>query len=67
MCYGLSDAGWREDAPASGSGSGMLRIPKHSAFTLWYRTGRGTQSALACSQQLRVPLRLRRLVFAAEC
>ena len=29
---------------ASCSGSGMLRIPKHSAFMLWYRTGRGTYS-----------------------
>ncbi len=36
--FGLSDAGWRKDVLASCSGSGMLRIPRHSASMLWLRT-----------------------------
>ncbi len=34
----------REFAPSSCGCSRMLRIPKHSASTLWPRTGRGTYS-----------------------
>ncbi len=60
-------------ARSSSGCSRMLRIPKHSAFTLWPRTDAAPSdqwvrpSALAYSHKLRVPLRLRRLVFEAEC
>ena len=37
-----------------------VRIPKHSAFTVWYRTV-APPSSPWLSQQLKVPLRLRRL------
>ncbi len=35
--------------------------PKYSASSLWYRTGATPTSLLASRQQLKVPLRLRRL------
>ena len=37
------------------------RSPKYSASSLWYRTGAPPTSLLAFRQQLKVPLRLRRL------
>ena len=67
VCYIYESGRWmRESALShcSGTQRGMLfqnvRSPKHSAFTLWYRTV-APPSSPWLSQQLKVPLRLRRL------